>query len=55
VIKRLDPRPGQRYNKTETRVVEPDIHIVKTEDGYTVVMNEDDILSTAQRHLQEDD
>ena len=43
VIKRLDPRPGQRYNKTETRVVEPDIHIVKTEDGYTVVMNEDDI------------
>jgi RNA polymerase sigma-54 factor len=43
VIKRLDPRPGQRYNKVETRVVEPDIHIVKTEDGYSVVMNEDDI------------
>ncbi len=43
VIKRLDPRPGQRYNKAETRVVEPDIHIVKSEEGYSVVMNEDDI------------
>ncbi len=43
LIKKLDPRPGQRYNKAETRVVEPDIHFVKSEDGYSVVMNEDDI------------
>jgi RNA polymerase sigma-54 factor len=43
VIKSLDPRPGQRYNKTETRLIEPDIHIVKTDEGYSVVMNEDDI------------
>lgn len=43
IIKKLDPRPGQRYNKAETRLIEPDIHIVKTEDGYSVVMNEDDI------------
>jgi RNA polymerase sigma-54 factor len=43
VIKRLDPRPGQRYNKVETRLVEPDVFIVKTEEGYTVTINEDDI------------
>jgi RNA polymerase sigma-54 factor len=43
VIKTLDPRPGQRYNKVENRQIEPDIHIVKTDDGYSVVMNEDDI------------
>jgi RNA polymerase sigma-54 factor len=42
-IKALDPRPGQRYNKTEPRVVEPDVFIVKVEDGYSVVLNEDDI------------
>jgi RNA polymerase sigma-54 factor len=41
VIKKLDPRPGQRYNKAETRQIELDIHIVKNDDGYSVVMNED--------------
>lgn len=43
VIKRLDPRPGQRYNKTETRLVEPDVFIVKSDEGYTVTINEDDV------------
>jgi RNA polymerase sigma-54 factor len=43
VIKKLDPRPGQRYNKAETRQIELDIHIVKNDDGYSVVMNEDDV------------
>jgi RNA polymerase sigma-54 factor len=43
LIKKLDPRPGQRYSKTETRLIEPDIHIVKADEGYSVVMNEDDI------------
>jgi RNA polymerase sigma-54 factor len=43
VIKKLDPRPGQRYNKVEPRQIELDIHIVKNDDGYSVVMNEDDV------------
>ena len=43
VIKDLDPRPGQRYNKPETRVVEPDVFIVKGEKGYSVTINEDDL------------
>jgi len=42
IIKDLDPRPGQRYNKSETRVVEPDVFIVKGESGYSVTVNEDD-------------
>src|SRR5438034_3030064 len=43
VIKKLDPRPGQRYSKTETRLVEPDVFIVKTDDVYSVAINEDDL------------
>jgi len=42
-IKTLDPRPGQRYNKSEPRLIEPDVAIVKHGDEYVVVMNEDDI------------
>ena len=42
-IKTLDPRPGQRYNKSEPRLIEPDVAIPKHGDEYVVVMNEDDI------------
>jgi RNA polymerase sigma-54 factor len=54
-IKRLDPRPGLRYNKAETRVVEPDVYFRKTEDGWQVFMNDDDLpqlrLSPTYRRL----
>lgn len=43
VIKTLDPRPGQKYNKIDNRVVEPDVFIVKVDDVYNVVLNEDEI------------
>jgi len=43
VIRHLDPRPGQRYAVSETRVVEPDVQFVKTPDGFRVVLNEDDM------------
>ncbi len=42
-IKQLDPRPGQRYNKTENRLIEPDVFFVKVDDGYSVALNEDEI------------
>ena len=42
LIRRLDPRPGQRFNQTETRLIEPDVAFVKRGDEYVVVMNEDD-------------
>jgi RNA polymerase sigma-54 factor len=43
VIRRLDPRPGQRYNQVETRLIEPDVAFVKRDDEYVVVMNEEDL------------
>jgi len=42
LIRRLDPRPGQRYNLAETRLIEPDVAFVKRGDEYVVVMNEED-------------
>ena len=43
LIRRLDPRPGQRYNQSETRLIEPDVAFVKRDDEYVVVMNEEDL------------
>jgi len=55
VIKRLDPRPGLRYNKMETRLVEPDVYFRKVDDEWQVFMNEDDLpqlrLSPVYRRL----
>jgi RNA polymerase sigma-54 factor len=41
VIRKLDPRPGQRYNDTQPRLIEPDVALVKVDDGYRVVLNEE--------------
>lgn len=43
VIKRLDPKPGLRYNKTEPRLVEPDVQFRKEEGEWQVYMNDDDV------------
>jgi len=42
-IRTLDPKPGLRYNKPETRLIEPDVAIIKQGDEYLVVMNDDDL------------
>jgi RNA polymerase sigma-54 factor len=42
-IRTLDPRPGQRYNQAETRLIEPDVAFVKRDDKYIVLMNEEDM------------
>jgi RNA polymerase sigma-54 factor len=42
-IRTLDPRPGQRYNVSETRLIEPDVAFVKRDEGYVVLMNEEDM------------
>jgi len=42
-IRTLDPRPGQQYNETETRLIEPDVAFVKRDDTYVVLMNEEDM------------
>ncbi len=43
LIKHLDPRPGQQYNVSKVRTVEPDVFFVKSQDGFRVVLNEDDL------------
>src|SRR5947208_14731027 len=43
VIKKLDPRPGLRYNKTEPRLVEPDVYFRKVDDQWQAFLNEDDM------------
>ncbi len=54
-IRTLDPRPGQRYNQGETRLIEPDVAFVKRGEDYIVVMNEEDMpslrLSNSYRKL----
>jgi RNA polymerase sigma-54 factor len=42
-IKTLDPRPGQRYNKSEPRLIEPDVAFIKQGDEYLVLLNDDDV------------
>ena len=55
VIKKLDPRPGLRYNKAETRLVEPDVYFRRVDNEWQVFMNEDDLpqlrLSPVYRRL----
>jgi len=55
LIRTLDPRPGQRYNVSETRLIEPDVAFVKRDGEYVVLMNEEDMptlrLSRAYRKM----
>jgi RNA polymerase sigma-54 factor len=42
-IRTLDPRPGQRYNRSEARLIEPDVAFVKRGEDWVVAMNEEDL------------
>jgi RNA polymerase sigma-54 factor len=42
-IRTLDPRPGQRYNRSEARLIEPDVAFVKRGEEWVVAMNEEDL------------
>ena len=41
IIRNLDPKPGSRYNPTQSQDVIPDVYVVKVEDQYVAVLNED--------------
>ena len=43
IIRRLDPKPGSRYNPASSQYVIPDVYVVKEEEGYLVKLNEDDM------------
>src|SRR6187200_2872923 len=41
IIQRLDPKPGSRFNPQPSQYVIPDVYIIKVEDQYVAVLNED--------------
>lgn len=40
-IRKLDPKPGRRYDSTRTIYVEPDVSVAKIDDDYVVLFNDD--------------
>ena len=55
LIRKLDPRPGLRYNRAQTRTIEPDVFVVKKDEGYEIRVSEDELpqlrLSPIYRRL----
>jgi RNA polymerase sigma-54 factor len=55
ILRRLDPRPGQKYAPQESRYVIPDVFVVKVGEEYRIVLNEDGMprlrLSPAYRRM----
>src|SRR5499426_1575669 len=41
LIRHLDPKPGSRHNPSQSQYVIPDVYIVKVEDQYVAVLNEE--------------
>src|SRR5207247_1473029 len=41
IIRHLDPRPGQKYNTESSRYVIPDVYVVKLDNEYKVLLNEE--------------
>ena len=55
IIRNLDPKPGSRYNPSQSQYVIPDVYVVKVDDQYVSVLNEDGLpqmrISPAYRRL----
>jgi RNA polymerase sigma-54 factor len=41
IIKHLDPKPGSRYNPSQSQYVIPDVYVLKVEDQYVAALNEE--------------
>ncbi|MCL4811216.1 MAG: RNA polymerase factor sigma-54 [Vicinamibacteraceae bacterium] len=41
IIRELDPKPGSKYNPSQSQYVIPDVYVVKVEDQYVAVLNEE--------------
>lgn len=42
-IRGLDPKPGQRYNREQVRLIEPDVAFVKRDDDYVILINDEEM------------
>ncbi|MDH3627860.1 MAG: RNA polymerase factor sigma-54 [Acidobacteriota bacterium] len=41
IVRGLDPKPGQKYSSEDSRYVVPDVYVVKIDDEYQILVNED--------------
>jgi RNA polymerase sigma-54 factor len=41
IIRNLDPKPGSRYNPSQSQYVIPDVYVIKVEDQYVAALNEE--------------
>ena len=41
IIRRLDPKPGSKHTPKKSQYVTPDVYVVKVDDEYEIVLNED--------------
>ena len=57
IIRHLDPKPGSRFNPSQSQYVIPDVYVVKAEDQYVVLLNEDGLpqlrISPVYRRLMD--
>ena len=57
VIRHLDPKPGNRYNPSQSQYVIPDVYIVKAEEQYVALLNEEGLpqlrISPVYRRLMD--
>jgi RNA polymerase sigma-54 factor len=55
VIRKLSPKPGQKYNAKEPLYIRPDVYIYKLADEYQIVLNDDGLpqlrLNRAYRRI----
>ncbi|MGH9616592.1 MAG: RNA polymerase factor sigma-54 [Acidobacteriaceae bacterium] len=42
-IRGLDPKPGQRYNREQVRLIEPDVAFQKRDDDYVILINDEEM------------
>ena len=57
IIRRLDPKPGSNYNQKKSQYVTPDVYVVKVDDKYEIILNEDRLpqlrISSVYRRMLE--
>jgi RNA polymerase sigma-54 factor len=55
LIRTLDPKPGSRFNPSRIEYVVPDVVVVKVDDDYQILLNEDGIprlrMNTLYQHV----
>jgi RNA polymerase sigma-54 factor len=54
-IEGLEPKPARNFSTSQTTYIVPDVYVVKTEDGYQIILNDDGLprlrLSNQYRKL----